>query len=393
MTARSRSLWLVLRCTGTGDNGSINVEGVLLSLVGSGASSVMATVTTTGDVRLPGGGNNRVTVIDSVVDPLTDDNVEVGQKLTLTRHTGEPSDAKKTVFHLVITEAHVDSFDGGELKLKFSGIPDDIEIVNLDAWVTTKKNFDLPTLTPNTNMKVATNAPENQVPVSITTDNMGSRAQADADEDGEATVYLQTVNRIPLTPSLKIPVDPPTPEIPQGGELTPGVDVVVVLGSIKGADDEDLLPIDLDIQVSVDLGPIGDDDDDEIPRFASDRTTAMTVIDSSSAQTKFLVPYAVTDGAVGGYDTGFSIANTTSGPTAQSGPVTFSFPGDATLEDFESGMVGPGQNLTMLLSEILGRSASLHRPSDDHCEFHWWRGSGVRIKLLDIHLSIAADQG
>ena len=152
--------------------------------------------------------------------------------------------------------------------------------------------------------------------------------------------------------------------------MTPGVDVVVVLGSIKGADDEDLLPIDLDIQVSVDLGPIGDDDDDEIPRFASDRTTAMTVIDSSSAQTKFLVPYAVTDGTMGGYDTGFSIANTTSGPTAQSGSVTFSFPGDATLEDFESGMVGPGQNLTTLLSEILGRRCGLHRPSDDHCEFH-----------------------
>ena len=172
----------------------------------------MATVTTTGDVRLPGGGNNRVTVIDSVVDPLTDDNVEVGQKLTLTRHTGEPSDAKITVFHLVITEAHVDSFDGGELKLKFSGIPDDIEIVNLDAWVTPKKNFDLPTLTDNSNMKVPTNAAENQVPVSMTTNDMGSRAQADADEDGEATVYLQTVNRIPVTPADPAVAVPPIRE-------------------------------------------------------------------------------------------------------------------------------------------------------------------------------------
>ena len=73
MTARSRSLWLVLPARVPATSGSINVEGVLLSLVGSGASTVMATVTTTGDVRLPGGGNNRVTVIDSVVDPLTDD--------------------------------------------------------------------------------------------------------------------------------------------------------------------------------------------------------------------------------------------------------------------------------------------------------------------------------
>ena len=48
-------------------------------------------------------------------------------------------------------------------------------------------------------MKVATNAAMNQVPVSMTTNMMGSRAKADADEDGEATVYLQTVNRIPMT--------------------------------------------------------------------------------------------------------------------------------------------------------------------------------------------------
>ena len=72
----------------------------------------------------------------------------------------------------------------------------------------------------------------------------------------------------------------------------------------------------------------------------------------------FLVPYAVLHARMGGYDTGFSIANTTSGKTAQSGIVTFSFPGDATLEAFESDMVGPGQNLTMLLSEILDSGAS-----------------------------------
>ena len=109
--------------------------------------------------------------------------------------------------------------------------------------------------------------------------------------------------------------------------------------------------------MAVDLGPIGDDDDDDIPRFASDRTTPLTVIESTSAQTMFLVPYAVFDGSMGGYDTGFSIANATSGTTAQIGTVTFSFPGDATLEAFESDMVGPGQNLTILLSEIIGSSA------------------------------------
>ena len=84
--------------------GRINVDGVLLSLVGSGASSVMASVTATGAVRLPGGVANRVTVIENVVDPLEDENVKVGQKLTLIRHEGEPKEDDPSVFHLVITE-------------------------------------------------------------------------------------------------------------------------------------------------------------------------------------------------------------------------------------------------------------------------------------------------
>ena len=140
------------------------------------------------------------------------------------------------------------------------------------------------------------------------------------------------------------------------------LDVIIVRGKI--AIDAKMVdfPIDFSIQVTVNLGPIGglktkEGDTPKIPRFASNKTTAMTVIESTSATTTFLVPYAVLTGTPGGYDTGFSIANTTSGRTAQSGSVTFSFPGDATLEDFESGMVGPGQNLTMLLSEAIGATA------------------------------------
>ena len=83
----------------------------------------------------------------------------------------------------------------------------------------------------------------------------------------------------------------------------------------------------------------------------------MTVIESTSATNTFLVPYALLSRPLGGYDTGFSIANTTSGDDAQIGSVTFSFPGDATLDDFESAMVGPGQNLTILLSDILGATS------------------------------------
>ena len=53
-------------CTGTD---SINVEGVRLSLVGSGRDNITASVTGTGDVRLLGGANT-VTVMNSVVDEL-----------------------------------------------------------------------------------------------------------------------------------------------------------------------------------------------------------------------------------------------------------------------------------------------------------------------------------
>ena len=71
---------------------SVNVGGVRLSLVGSGLSSVAATVTTTGKIRLLGGANT-VTVMNSLVDELTDDGIDVADKgLTLVRHTGENDD-------------------------------------------------------------------------------------------------------------------------------------------------------------------------------------------------------------------------------------------------------------------------------------------------------------
>ena len=119
------------------------------------------------------------------------------------------------------------------------------------------------------------------------------------------------------------------------------VDVIIVRGQIEIDDDEVDFPIDLTIQATVNLGPIGavktkEGDEVKIPRFASNKTTAMTVIESTTATTTFLVPYAVFDGTLGGFDTGFSIANTTSGDSAQTGSVMFSFPGDSTLDEFES---------------------------------------------------------
>ena len=113
------------------ENDVIDLSGVRLSLVGSGRDSVEASVTSTGNIRLLGGAAT-VTVMNSVVDELTDGGIEVVDTLTLIRHTGAPDDATK--FKLFITENTVRSFDNAEINLEFSGIPDDIS-VTIDAWV------------------------------------------------------------------------------------------------------------------------------------------------------------------------------------------------------------------------------------------------------------------
>ena len=119
--------------------------------------------------------SGRHTVIDSVVDPLTDDNVKVGEKVTLIRHSGKPMGGSE--FHLVITEPHVDSFAGARLELEFSGIPEDVELVALDAWLTTKKDFE--------NDETKTAVRSKQIPIG----RKGSKT-ATAEDDDTVIVYL-----------------------------------------------------------------------------------------------------------------------------------------------------------------------------------------------------------
>ena len=335
-------------CLTTGNGASINVEGVLVSLVGSGASSVTVTVRGTGDVRIPG-GTATATVIAAVVDPLTDDNVKVGETLELIRHTGKPDGGVE--FHLVITEAHKDSFDGGQLDLKFSGMPEDVTVTDLDAWVTTKKDFDDP--------DTETAVPTKQVPVNTAM----SRAEPAADEDGEATVLLQMGHRIPMVEDTDN--DGPIVADVQGGALSSSdVDVVVVRGMVAGADDDDLLPIDLVIQVAVDLGPIGDDDElDSLgqPFFASDRTTPVTVIESTSSQTKLSAPYAIAGSGTGGggYETGIGVSNMSSGGNAQPGAITFDFYVDGEMMSHTTAdMLEPGDTFSILLGELFPNAGS-----------------------------------
>ena len=140
-----------------------------------------------------------------------------------------------------------------------------------------------------------------------------------------------------------------------GGTLTSSaIDVVIVRGSIDLGDDdnlEDLLPLDLDIQVIANVGPIGDEDDvaeEGPPVFASDKTTAVTVIESTSAQTVMEVAYVLSDGL---YDTGIAVSNMTKD---QAGAVHFTFYMDGNEVKYSTpSMMGPRSTMSILLSQLL----------------------------------------
>jgi hypothetical protein len=349
-------------CNGADGNSAINVDGVRVSLVGSGLSSLEVSVNVSGDVRL---GDKTATVIDAIVDPLTDEDVDVAEKVTVVRHTGEFDDPANKRFKLVVTEPHNDSFDGSQLELTFSGLPEDVNVVDVDAWVTTKKIFDDddPTTMPA--------APGNQVPVRLKphpTDpaNMppvGSNGQTAADKDGEVIVYLQTANRIMMEAAMGTAGDDDfSPEIVQGGILSSSTrNVVIVTGTIEGTDDDDLLPIDLTVDATVDLGPTGDEEDTEIPRFESNPTTAVTVIESSPSRTTLKAPFVTNDGT---FETGVAVSNMSSGGNAQPGAIMLDLYVGGTKMSYKTsasspgtglnanGMLEPGSTWSVLLSEV-----------------------------------------
>jgi hypothetical protein len=334
----------------SGDDARIDVSGVRLSLVGSGADTVTATVTATGRVRLT--GNNRLTVIDTVADELTDAGVTVKDKVTLIRHTGEPS-GTKTQFKLVIEENTVDAFQNAQLNLEFSGIPEDISVV-VDAWVTTAENVEDgkdPDMTLTTddrkNDQLYVNG--NELTATLTA------------EDNEVTVSTNAL-------IMRMMDETVTPNVSalDGGALTDEKDAVIVLGTIRGATDEDLLPLqDINIQVTVEVGPRGSKSDTAVPRFAGDETDPVTVIASMSAQTKMMVPFVHSSGTLGGIDTGVAIANMSSSGDAQPGTITFDFYGGGTKTSYttgpgspgdglnSSGMLVPGATYAALLSSLL----------------------------------------
>ena len=85
-----------------------------------------------------------------------------------------------------------------------------------------------------------------------------------------------------------------------------------------------------------------------IPRFASDKTTAVTVIEATSAQTTMEVAYVLSDGP---FDTGIAVSNMTKD---QSGAVHFTlYMNGQELKYSTPSMMGPRSTMSVLLSEVL----------------------------------------
>jgi hypothetical protein len=344
----------VIDSNGCGANDSINVEGVRLSLVGSGLDNITASVTATGDVRLLGGANT-VTVMNSIVDELTDDGIDVGKKLTLIRHTGvldadSKSDDPANKFKLLIMENTVRAFDDAQINLAFSGIPDDVE-VTIDAWVAKASDLEEDDFVVDQTLNQVVPVPDGETEDfendQLSINKAGTLLAVITSEDDKASV---------LTKQIAILNDGTTDDVDErhtGGMLTSERDVVIVLGRIDGADEDELLPLNLDIQVTVDVGPIGvakpkGDQSTSIPRFASDKTTAVTVIESTSAQVTMEVAYVLFDGP---YDTGIAVSNMTDD---QAGAVHFAlYMNGEEMKYSTPSMMQPQTTMSVLLSEVL----------------------------------------
>ena len=329
-------------------------------------------MTTTDDVRLLGGAAT-TTVISSVVDELNDAGIMVprGGKQEVIRHTGAPSGDSGAKFKLIIAEATVDSFAGGNINLEFTGIPDGVS-VTLDAWVATldeatEVDEKMPDVTPDLTGENTDESTYDQVSIN----SPGTmNARVDADDDTAQVLIGENAFMFP-TPAEE---DAATEMVAVlGGTLDPSErDAVIVQGYITTEIDEEDLPIDMVIQVSAEVGPIGRakptatgaGSEKGVPRFASDKTTPVTVIESTSDQTELKIPFATYAGP-GGFDTGIAVSNMSSGSNAQPGAIHFAFYMGGNKTEYStsagspgsglnsSGMLEPGGTYAVLLSQLL----------------------------------------
>lgn len=362
---------------------TLDVSGVLLAIAISGVeSAVEASIAVSGDFRLQSGGS-RVTVINAVVDELTDAGVvvpKVGGAITIIRHTGTTEGGTDGPFHLHIDENKVDSFEGAQIKLAFDGIPAGATIA-VDAWVRTKLDD---AGKPNPADLVSTNfvpddedtadvdeeaAPTRSDEVTMTPTSVTAASSITnvhmrlVDKDGDDVIFD---NDADATNN-----DQDGYGIYAGGMLDPAkIDRITIRGYItfdekKGAE----LPLStFDVTVTADVGPSGvlnpplaPGDDPDIPRFDSDPTSPVSVIGVTSDKTTLVLPYAVSNGTL---DTGIAIANMDT-KDEQSGTIMFQLfqNGDEPIEyttspgsggrGLTNGELGAGGTYAVLLSDIL----------------------------------------
>ena len=332
----------------------VSVKGTRISLAGLGSASVTASVSTSGDVLLLAGSVTEVVVIRSVVDELDDDGVDVHQKVTLLRHNGEAKDNKKQ-FVLVLTENTVDAFHGGTaIELEFSGIPDDEDVsIKLDAWVATEDNFDGDSVDKD---PFAVGEVMNDQ-LGFGDDGLFPTVTA---ESTEVTVMLPAMGRAAFEIDLTPDVDTDGLTGVMGGELTSSTDVVILRGTISGLEDDDKLPLgDIEIQVTADVGPTGKVSGTGIPRFNSDPTAPVTIIEAAPARNMMTFSLAISNGT---FDTGIAVINT----GKLTGPINFTFHNmDGTETEYTTGasspgsglntagMLAPGGTYLVLLSELM----------------------------------------
>ena len=372
-------------CTATS---TIDISGVRLAIAGSGLdSAVEASISVDGDFRLESGGN-RSTVINAVVDELTDRGVSNGRNVSgvmvLARHDGsrilgghmaEDMDDEDR-FVLTITENTVDAFNDTELELSFSGIPVGATIT-LDAWLSPNAGpaaRGRPRLLPVRPEDSAATDDDESNTLTIPSDLIPVE-NADAGIS-DATVTAADNNAIiSMTLGVENPDDfmPGDFEVDTGGVLTNAIDRITLRGYIEFADmDEDIpteFPLaDIDIDVTVSVGPEGSAFGppprrlvitDPPIRFAEAPVGPVTVIDIEADTSMLVAPYALSDGR---FDTGFAISNmNTDDPTtedtdeSQAGAITFTLyqTGEDPVKYTTPDQLEAGGTYVVLLSEIL----------------------------------------
>ena len=392
---------------------SINVSGVRVAIAGTDLSEVAASISSSGDVRL-GAGTNEVPVINRVSDELVDGGV-TAQKITLIRHTADEQARSATddgtTFKLMIEENVANAFNNGvQLNLDFSGIGAGMTIT-IDAWAETKANLGTPRFMVDTgtlilndcgqgtdndeptgvpavddtrdcnadNKQLAFSGGMNTDTLAVTLDSMNTEAVV---LTGFGTA-LNAFDTDPTTDGIQLRDTTITDTGGDGieNDITGAVfsdteiDVIIVSGTIsvstRGPGSASLPLGDVNVAATVDVGPTGPavygrfhTGGRPIPRFASDPTSAVTVIDVTSDQTMLRVPYAVATGDL--WDTGIAIANTRTGGAAQFGAITFDFyGGDVEIDSYttmagspgnglnDDGMLEAGGTYSVLLSAVL----------------------------------------